>query len=275
MPADRGTATPSNSEVDDMGRWADRETDAVDTTAPCPTFSFKEWIKRLPPIVLPAAQLTRPVAVPGLRVRVFKLLSHLARHMRVSITRGPGEDLESVNLKELSKRRKIMGLFSSEKFETLKELLEHELKDLYDAEQRLTDALPKFAEKATNPSLKQAFQHHLGETEKHVERLESVFEQLGIERDRETCDAMVGLIKEGSKVLDAEGDSNVLDAALIAAAQRAEHYEIAAYGTARSFARQLGNEYVAELLQQTLDEEKAADEKLTEIAEAAVNPAAT
>jgi ferritin-like metal-binding protein YciE len=167
----------------------------------------------------------------------------------------------------------IMGLFSSEKFESLQELLEHELKDLYDAEHRLIDALPKLADKASSPSLKQAFKHHLAETEKHVERLESIFEQLGIERDRETCDAMVGLIKESSKVLDAEGDSNVLDAALIAAAQRAEHYEISAYGTARTFAQQLGNEYVAALLEQTLDEEKAADEKLTEIAVGSVNPA--
>lgn len=166
-----------------------------------------------------------------------------------------------------------MGLFSATKYESLRELLEHEVKDLYDAEQRLTDALPKLADRATDPSLKKAFQNHLRETERQVERLESIFEHLGMEPDRETCDAMVGLIKEGSKTLDAEGDRAVLDAALIAAAQRVEHYEIAAYGTARCFARQLGDEYVAELLGQTLKEEKAADEKLTQIAEASVNPA--
>lgn len=166
-----------------------------------------------------------------------------------------------------------MGIFTSEKFESLQEVLEHELRDLFDAEHRILDALPKLADKASRPGLKQAFQDHLRETEKHVERLESIFEHLGVEADRETCDAMVGLIKEGSKVLDADGDRSVLDAALIAAAQRVEHYEIAAYGTARSFARQLGNKYAAELLGQTLGEEKAADAKLTEIAEASVNPA--
>jgi ferritin-like metal-binding protein YciE len=166
-----------------------------------------------------------------------------------------------------------MGIFSTTKFDSLEELFEHELKDLYDAEHRLTEALPQLAEKATNIQLKRAFENHLRETEKHVERLESIFEHIGVDAEREKCDAMVGLIKEGGSVLDVEGDSNVLDAALIAAAQRAEHYEMAAYGSARAFARQLGNEYAAELLQQTLDEEKAADLKLTQIAESAVNPA--
>jgi ferritin-like metal-binding protein YciE len=167
-----------------------------------------------------------------------------------------------------------MGIFSSTQFNSLEELFEYELKDLYDAEHRLTDALPKLADKATNSALKMAFEKHLRETEKHVERLESIFDHIGIEPDREKCDAMVGLIKEGDQIIDAEGDANVLDAALIAAAQRAEHYEMAAYGSARAFARQLGNEYAAELLEQTLDEEKAADQKLTEIAESSVNVAA-
>ena len=166
-----------------------------------------------------------------------------------------------------------MGIFTSVEFNSLAELFEHELRDLYDAEHRLTEALPQMAEKATNPSLKQALQHHLRETERQIERLKSIFEQIGVEPEREKCDAIVGLIKEGSHVLDAEGDANVLDAALIAAAQRTEHYEIAAYGTARAFARQLGNEYAAELLEQTLNEEKAADETLTQVAESAVNPA--
>jgi ferritin-like metal-binding protein YciE len=166
-----------------------------------------------------------------------------------------------------------MGIFTSEEFNSLEELFEHELKDLYDAELRLTEALPKLAEKAASPALKRAFQNHLRETEKQVERLRSIFESLGVEAEREKCDAMTGLIKEGSAVIDAEGDPNVLDAALIAAAQRAEHYEIAAYGTARAFARQLNNEYAAELLEQTLEEEKATDQKLTMIAEGSVNPA--
>ena len=166
-----------------------------------------------------------------------------------------------------------MGIFTSEVFNSLEDLFVHELKDIYDAEIRITEALPKLAEKARNPNLKRAFQNHLLQTEKHVERLKSIFEHRGLEAEREKCDAMAGLIKEGSSVLSAEGDHDVLDAALIAAAQRVEHYEMAAYGTARAFAHQLGDEYSAELLDQTLDEEKQTDQQLTEIAEGSVNPA--
>jgi ferritin-like metal-binding protein YciE len=166
-----------------------------------------------------------------------------------------------------------MGIFTSEEFNTLNELLENQLKDLYDAEHRITEALPKMADKATNASLKKAFRDHLRQTEKHIERLESVFEHRGIEPMREKCEAIVGLIHEGGELLDASGDSNVLDAGLIAAAQRVEHYEIAGYGTARAFSRQLSDEYSAELLEQTLDEEKSTDQQLTDIAEARVNPA--
>lgn len=166
-----------------------------------------------------------------------------------------------------------MGIFTGEVFNSLEDLFLHELKDLYDAEMRITEALPKMAEKAHNPSLKQAFENHLRQTEKHIERLESIFEHRGIQPEREKCDSMVGLIKEGSAVLSAEGDPDVLDAALIAAAQRVEHYEIAGYGTTRAFAHQLGDEYSAELLEQTLDEEKQTDQQLTEIAEGSVNPA--
>jgi len=165
-----------------------------------------------------------------------------------------------------------MGIFTSAEFNSLEELFEYELQDLLDAEHRLIDALPKLADKASNPSLKQALENHLRESESHVERLEAIFEQLGIETKRIKCEGIVGLVKEGDEVIDAEGDANVLDAALIAAAQRAEHYEIAGYGTARSFARQLGNEYAAQLLGRTLDEEKAVDRELTQIAEASVNP---
>jgi len=130
------------------------------------------------------------------------------------------------------------------------------------------------AEKASNSSLKKAFEDHLRQTEKHVDRLEAMFEHLGIEPERVKCDAMVGLIKEGSAVLSADGDSDAIDAGLIAAAQKVEHYEIASYGTVRSFARRLNNQYVAELCEQTLDEEKSTDHLLTDIAEASVNPAA-
>lgn len=167
-----------------------------------------------------------------------------------------------------------MGLFSSAHFDSMDELFLHQLKDLYDAELRLTDAIPKLAEKAKSSQLKAAFEDHLRETEKHVERLETIFEQLGQEAEREKCHAIVGLIAEGDDVLNAEGDADVLDAALIAAAQRVEHYEISGYGTARAFAQRLGNAYAAELLQETLDEEAAADEKLTAIAEGSVNPSA-
>jgi ferritin-like metal-binding protein YciE len=166
-----------------------------------------------------------------------------------------------------------MGIFSEE-FNSLEDLFRHELKDLYDAEHRIMEALPQMAEKASTPSLKKAFKDHLRQTEKHVDRLESIFEHLGVEPERVKCDAMVGLIKEGSAVLSADGDSDAIDAGLIAAAQKVEHYEIASYGTVRSFARRLNNQYVAELCEQTLDEEKSTDQLLTDIAEKSVNPAA-
>jgi ferritin-like metal-binding protein YciE len=163
-----------------------------------------------------------------------------------------------------------MALFSHE-FHTLNDLFIHELEDLYDAEKRLTDALPKMAEAATNPDLKQAFQMHLNQTEQHVNRLEQVFQLIGKTPNRETCDAMKGLISEGGDAISAKGDGDVRDAALIAAAQRVEHYEIAGYGTLRTFARQLGMGDVANILQQTLDEEGDTDKKLTRIAESHIN----
>jgi ferritin-like metal-binding protein YciE len=166
-----------------------------------------------------------------------------------------------------------MALFSHE-FNNLNDLFVHELEDLYDAEKRLTDALPKMAEAASNQDLKQAFQMHLGETKQHVNRLEQVFQLIGKTPNRETCDAMKGLISEGSDAISAKGDPDVRDAALIAAAQRVEHYEIAGYGTLRTFAQQLGMNDIANILQQTLDEEGAADKKLTRIAESHINPQA-
>ena len=116
-----------------------------------------------------------------------------------------------------------MGIFSGETFNSLADLLQHELKDLYDAEHRITEALPQMAEKAKNSQLKRAFQDHLRQTEKHIERLNSVFEHRGMEAERVKCDAMTGLIKEGSHILSAEGDADTIDAALIAAAQKVEH----------------------------------------------------
>lgn len=152
------------------------------------------------------------------------------------------------------------------------DLLELELKDLYSAEKQLTKALPKMAKAATNEELKEAFETHLTETEGQVERLEQIFKQLDISYSRvEKCKAMEGLIEEGQDLLEEGLEPDVLDAALICAAQKVEHYEIAGYGCARTFAQQLGHGDVAELLQETLDEEGNTDKKLTEIAESVVN----
>jgi ferritin-like metal-binding protein YciE len=170
-----------------------------------------------------------------------------------------------------SDRRYTMGLFTSKEFNSLDELLVDQLQDLYDAEYRITSALPKMAEAADNPQLRSAFERHLTETKGHINRLERVFKQLGREPQRESCAAMKGIVSEGEEMVDAKGDAAVKDAALIAAAQRVEHYEIAGYGTARTLAQQIGRSDVANLLQETLDEEGAADKKLTQIAESSVN----
>lgn len=167
-----------------------------------------------------------------------------------------------------------MNLFGKHSFNNLEDLLHEQIADLYDAERRLCDALPKMASAASSPQLKDAFNSHLSETKTQVQRLESVFELLGKKPERETCDAMRGLISEGEEMVEAKGDANVRDAALIAAAQRVEHYEMAGYGSARSFAAQIGRDDIASILQETLEEEKAADSKLTSIAEAGVNVAA-
>lgn len=163
-----------------------------------------------------------------------------------------------------------MGLFSTS-FNSLEELYWEQIADLYDAENRITEALPKMIEKAKNPELRSAFQHHLSETKQQVQRLEQVFKKHGKSPERETCQAMKGLISEGEEVLKASGDDDVLDAALIAAAQRVEHYEMAGYGTVRNFAERLGYHDDAALLQKTLDEEGAADHKLTRVAESSIN----
>jgi ferritin-like metal-binding protein YciE len=160
-----------------------------------------------------------------------------------------------------------MGLFSSMQLNSLQDLFVEQLQDLYDAEQRIVEALPKMADAAHNGSLKSAFRQHLRETQNHVKRLEQVFQLVGQSAKSKTCDAMKGLVSEGSEVVSAKGDPDVKDAALIAAAQRVEHYEIAAYGTARTFAQRLGKHEAVRLLQQTLDEEGATDKKLTALAE--------
>jgi ferritin-like metal-binding protein YciE len=154
---------------------------------------------------------------------------------------------------------------------TLRDLLVHELKDLYSAEKQLTKALPKMAKAASHSELKDAFTNHLDETNRHVERLEQAFDLLDESNRGAKCEAMVGLIAEGEKIIKADGDPAVLDAGLISAAQRVEHYEMAGYGCARTFAQLLGESAIAALLQQTLDEESAADETLTSVATSGIN----
>jgi ferritin-like metal-binding protein YciE len=164
-----------------------------------------------------------------------------------------------------------MSLFTNLEFNSLDDLFLNQLEDLYDAENRIVKALPKMSEAASSSALKQAFQSHLNETVVHVQRLETIFRQLGVEPSGETCEAMKGLLKEGEAMIDAKGDPDIRDAALIAAAQRVEHYEMSGYGTARAFAQRLGKTEAASLLEATLGEEKAADQKLTRIADTVVN----
>lgn len=162
------------------------------------------------------------------------------------------------------------------KLTNLEALLVHEVRDLLYAEKRLVKALPKMVEAANDEKLRDAFEAHLQETRHHVERLEKVADELGIAPRGEKCEAMEGLLREADEILENRDDidPDVLDAALIAAAQRVEHYEMAGYGCARTFAKRLGFDRAAKLLQETLDEEGAADKKLTKIAESGVNKAA-
>ena len=149
--------------------------------------------------------------------------------------------------------------------ETLQDLFIEELKDVYHAEKQLVKALPKMAKAAASEDLKAAFEEHLAETEGHVERLEQVFELMGKKPATKVCKGMQGLVEEGKEIMEEDAEDEVKDAGLISAAQRVEHYEIAAYGTIRTFAESLGNQKAVDLLQQTLDEEKQTDENLTEL----------
>jgi ferritin-like metal-binding protein YciE len=154
---------------------------------------------------------------------------------------------------------------------TLSDAFLDELRDAYDAEKQLTKALPKMAKTATSPVLRDAFESHLQETRGHVERLEQVMEGLGEKVRGKHCDGIEGIIEEGKSVMEEDFDETTMDACLIASGQRAEHYEMAAYGTLVAWANALGHADAAELLQETLDEEKAADEKLTSLAEGGIN----
>ena len=164
---------------------------------------------------------------------------------------------------------------TSLKLESVKDLLIAELRDLHNAEEQLVEALPKMAEAASSTELRNAFNRHLEETRKHVTRLDGAFKTLGEKASGETCEAMKGLVKEGEEFIKAKGQPDIRDAGLIGAAQRVEHYEMAGYGTARTLAKRLGLHDIADTLQKTLEEERAADEKLTSVAESDVNLTAT
>ena len=163
-----------------------------------------------------------------------------------------------------------MGLFSKD-ITTLDELFVHTLQDIYYAENQITKALPTMIDKATDPQLKQSFQTHLTETENQIKRLEQVFQMHGHTPKDVDCPAIDGILEEANEVAGDVEDKDVLDAALIASAQAVEHYEITRYGTLIAWAKQLGRDDCASVLQQNLDEEKATDQKLTAMAESKVN----
>jgi ferritin-like metal-binding protein YciE len=164
-----------------------------------------------------------------------------------------------------------MRLFDRTELNTLDDLFLWSVQDLYDCELRIVDALPTMIEAAQNPELKEALQSHFHETKRQVTRLEQIFRELGKEPERATCGGIKGIISEGEDIVGMSGDADVKDAALIGACQRVEHYEIAAYGTARTFAERLGYGEAVTALQMTLQEETDADSTLTKVAEGVVN----
>jgi ferritin-like metal-binding protein YciE len=155
--------------------------------------------------------------------------------------------------------------------DTLHDAFLDELRDTYDAEKQLTKALPKLAKTATSAELRDAFESHLEETRGHVDRLDQVFQSLGEKPRGKHCEGIAGIIEEGKSIMEGDFDEVTMDACLIAAAQRAEHYEMAAYGTLVAWARSMGHDQAADLLEETLEEEKAADQKLSSIAEGGIN----
>src|SRR3954451_14829139 len=157
------------------------------------------------------------------------------------------------------------------KLETLRDLYVEQLRDLYSAENQLVKALPKMAKGASNTQLQRAFTEHLAQTQQHVQRLDQIFKQLDVSSKGPACKGMEGLISEGEEMIKMKGEPAAIDAGLIAAAQRVEHYEIAGYGCVHTYAQQLGEQRDAQLLQQTLDEEGQTDKKLTQLAEQVIN----
>ena len=176
--------------------------------------------------------------------------------------------------KPQSKKGRAMGLFTKD-IKTMDDLFMHTLQDIYYAENKIIQSLPQMIDTASNPQLKQGLKSHLGETKNHVKRLEQVFKMQGQKPRSIDCPAIDGIVEEAEDVTGEVEDVDVLDAAIVAAAQAVEHYEITRYGSLIAWAKQLGQTECVSLLEQTLDEEKAADKKLTAVAESKVNPAAT
>jgi len=188
-----------------------------------------------------------------------------------SSTRSPIARSSRARGRSRGSRSSEYGSEGQEQDNELHDLFLEELADVYNAEQQLTKVLPKMAKAARNEELRQGFETHLQETEGQIARLEQVVEALGESMQRKTCKAMKGLIEEGSEIMQEQKGSSALDAALIAAAQKVEHYEIASYGTLCAWAKQMGHHEALELLHETLEEERATDERLTELAESLAN----
>jgi ferritin-like metal-binding protein YciE len=204
--------------------------------------------------------------MPGGSIRNRAAAYSFTNHQRTAAT-TPRSACEHTNNNE---RVQTMGLFSKD-IQTMDDLFVHTLRDIYYAEKQLLKALPDMISKATDAQLKQAFQSHLGETKNQVTRLEQVFKMHGVEAKGIDCPAIDGIIEEAEEIAGEIEDKNVLNAALIAAAQAAEHYEITRYGTLIAWAKELGRSDCASVLQKNLDEEKGADRKLTELAESRLN----
>ncbi len=163
-----------------------------------------------------------------------------------------------------------MDMFSK-KFDTMHDLFVHELKGLYDAEHQIIESLPKMKDAATASDLKKAFEQHLEMTRQQAVRLEDVFDMLDMNPERHHCDGIAGIIKEADMIAKSQGNADVRDAGLIAVAQKVEHYEIATYGTLRTWAQEMGHDDVADILQRTLSEESSTDKELTGLAEGEIN----
>jgi ferritin-like metal-binding protein YciE len=216
---------------------------------------------------------TMPAAGPGAAIAARRAgvdFSELGPIGRVARSATHGRETGALRPPSRTKKGMKMSLFSKD-IKSLDDLFVHTLRDIYYAEQQITQALPKMIDKATSPALKQGFEKHLRETEGHVQRLEQVFELHGVKAKGVDCPAIDGIIEETEEIAGDIDDKQVMDAALIAAAQAVEHYEITRYGTLIAWANELGRSDCASILKKNLEEEKATDKKLTDMAESRVN----